>query len=529
VDTTLTQSIPLYNRNKLGVKQDLTSHIQSRNGNERLSVTYNVGKKTGQKVGYVVAPSSGDVKIRVHNNTLDNVLKGVVERVFLVKRDGQFSRPPKPVANIFNVRLRQFRCRLISGLSGISPYTFDEFIGCYTGRRRTRYGQAKEELLRDGAVLPSPLVKGFGKVEKFNFSVKPNSAMRIISPRSYPYNLEVGCYIKALEHPIYGVVKSLFGEVTIFKGLNAEQQGFHFSKKWSLYSDPIAIGIDAERFDQHVSRDCLEWEHSIYNAVYSSSTLRELLKLQLRNIVGIYSADWSVKYTVDGCRMSGDMNTALGNCLIMCAIVYSYLHESNIKLSLANNGDDCVLIMDRSCESELRQKLPQYFLEFGFSIKMEDTVECLEHIEFCQSHPVFDGKQYVMVRDPRVAISKDCYSIKPLDNKAVYESWISAVGQGGLSLTGGIPVWQNFYRGFIRASCGRKPLIDEPSLESGMVILGKNMERRFEPVDEMSRVSFYEAFGIPPNEQLLLEQYYDNNVPYWASPDVGVVPTHQFF
>jgi hypothetical protein len=32
-----------------------------------------------------------------------------------------------------------------------------------------------------------------------------------------------------------------------------------------------------------------------------------------------------LKYQVEGCRMSGDMNTSSGNCMIMVALVYSYM------------------------------------------------------------------------------------------------------------------------------------------------------------------------------------------------------------
>lgn len=523
MDTGLTAAIPLYKRANQGVKQDLTEHIQARSSKENLKLTFSEGKQTGEKVGYVIGPSSGNIQIRVHNNTPDNVLKGVVERVFLVKRDGQFTRPLIPVSRVFNTRLGRFRGKLVSALSGTTPYTYDQFIDCYQGRRKTRYTQAKDDLLRNGAGDPSSDVVAFGKVEKFNYTLKPQSAMRIISPRSYPYNLEVGAYIKALEHPLYRAVRDIFGETTIFKGLNAEQQGSAIHRKWLKYDKPVAVGIDVERFDQSVSSDALKWEHSIYNGVFCSNTLRRLLTKQLCNRVKISSAEWFITYVVEGSRMSGDMNTALGNCLIMCAIIYAFMEMGGIALSLANNGDDCSIIMDQSSLVEVTDKLPTFFRDFGFKIVMEEPVYEIEGIDFCQTHPVFDGQKYIMVRDPRTAISKDCYSIKPLDNESVYTSWLSAVGQGGLSLTGGIPVWQEFYRSFVRASRGAKALVGEPTLETGMFMLARDMHRKHAPVCAEARVSFYMAFDITPDEQIILEEKYRDLTPYWSGPDVGFV------
>lgn len=48
--------------------------------------------------------------------------------------------------------------------------------------------------------------------------------------------------------------------------------------------------------------------------------------------------------------MSGDMNTALGNCMLMCCLIISYLESKNIKYDFINNGDDAVLFLERKHE-----------------------------------------------------------------------------------------------------------------------------------------------------------------------------------
>jgi hypothetical protein len=193
-------------------------------------------------------------------------------------------------------------------------------------------------------------------------------------------------------------------------------------------------------------------------------------------------------------------------------MVYEYLQEKNIfeHCSLVNDGDDCVLICESWVVPIIISTIDEFFLKLGFSLTVEKPVSVFEEIEFCQSHPVFDGTQYIMVRDPRVAISKDAVSLKPLDSKGVYEKWCAAVGKGGLSLTAGLPVWQSFYRRFVRLSNGANPLSD-PTLEGGFWRLSKGMNRaESDLISDEARFSFWLAFKITPSEQEALEHYYDN-------------------
>jgi len=139
-------------------------------------------------------------------------------------------------------------------------------------------------------------------------------------------------------------------------------------------------------------------------------------------------------------------------------------------------------------------------------------VTVFEHIVFCQSQPIHLGdNKYVMVRDPRTSISKDLVSLKPLDNKVVKERWLSAVGQGGLSLTSGIPVCQEFYTCLHRNANGAKPLSD-PTLEGGFFRLSKGMTARYTEIRAETRLSFWLAFNVTPQEQLVIEDYYKAQV-----------------
>jgi len=318
--------------------------------------------------------------------------------------------------------------------------------------------------------------------------------------------VETGRFFKPIEKSVYGAIDMVYGYRAVFKGMNAEQQGEAARESWDAIQDPVAFPMDFSRFDQHVSVEALEFEHSIYKLWYRNNRhFNRLMKLQLNNKGFAYCGDGKLKYKVKGKRMSGDSNTAVGNVVLVTALFHSVL--SKIKSRLICNGDDSVIIVNRK-DAHLIEGLHDHCLRYGFNLKIEDPVYDFSKITFCQCQPVFDGTKWLMVRDPRVAISKDLVAIKPLDNPKIRDMWLSAVGQGGLALTAGLPVWQSFYSMMYRSSNNARPLSD-PTMEGGFWNLSKGMDRTQCEIGAEQRYWFWKAFGILPEAQLVLESYYD--------------------
>jgi hypothetical protein len=453
----------------------------------------------------------------VHNSTIVNLERGVLERVFFVCKGGEYVSPPQPDPKVFNSRMSTFRRIVINAMPSTTPTPREKFPSYYWGRKRTIYENAVASLQRKDVNATDAEIRCFVKAEKINFTAKKDPAPRVISPRDPRYNVAVGCYLKQIEHPLYNAIAQAFGTVTVSKGLNVEDTASLLYQKWVATTNPVAIGLDASRFDQHVSRVALQWEHSIYNAIYNTPELRTLLRMQLRNVCRGYTKDGSLKYVTDGTRMSGDMNTAMGNCLIMCALVYTYAKHKRVPIELVNNGDDCVVIMNRKNLSNFECGLEDWFVEMGFTMKVEGSVDVFERIQFCQMQPVYDGSKYVMVRNPIVSIAKDAISIKPLDSKSMFQKWIGAVGEGGVSLTGGIPILQSFYCCLERGSGGKR-LKDDPTQETGWWYLSRGMSRKVSKVSSQARYSFHLAFDISPDLQIAVEEYYDSYTPIYLTP-----------
>lgn len=463
---------------------------------------------------YYVAGLSPHIHYAVYNNSFAALKRAIFERVFYVKTSDGFAPPPVPAPNVFNSRMLDMFNLLRRNSKFCTPLTAKQFADSYVGPKHKIYSRAERSLEQKQFEKKDAFISSFTKCEKYIFSkhgvTTKEPVPRIIQPRGPRALVTYGRYIKPIEKKIYASVNNVFGSVTIFKGLNADLRGKHIKEKWDRFNKPVCVGLDASRFDQHVSAVALQWEHNVYKLYYpGDSFFQRILTLQIKNRCYARHPGGTLKYITDGCRMSGDMNTALGNCLLMSSMVYAYCKFKKVPIELANDGDDCVVIMESTDLDTFQDGLKEWFLDMGFNMTVEDPVYLLEKVVFCQSQPVYDGEKYIMVRDPRVAIAKDCLAIKPLDNPRIWESWCAAVGIGGMSLTGGIPVWNSFYARLLVCSNGAKPL-DDPTLQTGLKLLAKGMRRKTSVPTPESRFSFYLAFDVYPSEQLAIEEYYDN-------------------
>lgn len=474
---------------------------------------------------YRLAGAATRVLFRACNNSVTNLLRALNERVYNTMQDGELKPTIKPAPGVFAARLQHFADKLKAVTPILLPLSYDQFCDRYSGRRKQLYQRAVESLHVSGVCKKDAGLKGFIKFEKGNITDKADACPRLISPRDPRYNIEVGRYISHCEKPLFKAIAKVFGHTTVYKGLDAYKSAASLRKAWESYSNPVAVGLDASRFDQHVSSDALRWEHARWlNFVPQSerAQLKKLLSWQIENKGKAYVDDGTITYEVDGCRMSGDMNTSSGNCLIMCAMIHSYMQHCSIKeFNLANNGDDCVVIFEGKRLTEFSAGLDAWFVEMGFTMKVEEPVYEFEHIEFCQTKPVLSSAGWVMVRNPHVAIAKDAIANCDISTEKVFRTWCDAMHHGGTALTAGVPVWPQFYSMFPRqTSTGQATHAQTIGglTESGMWRLRGNLEYRRLEVGPAQRESFWKAFGLLPDEQLLLELQYARSTFEYSKP-----------
>lgn len=473
--------------------------------------------------------------IGVHNNTLVNALRAVRERVFSVEREGTLHPPPRPARGVFRKRLADFKLALLERMSPCTPWSLDRFVESYRGSKLLRYQRAVTSLRARRIQRSDSHLQAFVKAEAVNFTAKPDPAPRIIQPRNPRYNAMVGRFIRPLEHRVYEGIAKLFGGPTVMKGYNAVSTASCLRDMWQEFTHPVALSLDASRFDQHVSRDALKWEHSVYNRVFNDPELASLLKWQLNNTGYVRTSDGArFRYVVEGCRMSGDMNTALGNCLIMCALVWTWARLCGVRVRLANNGDDCSVIMEKGDLRRFTTGMDAWFLEMGFTLTTEGHTDVFERVDFCQTRPVFTERGWVMCRSPRVGLCKDVLCKQPTLDQPVrgYRKWLYQVGQAGAAIADGVPVFSAAYAAFqaVGVPCERAQGFGDMS--SGFEHMARGLQFKSTPVSAAARVSFWRAWGITPDQQEALEGQYqrlETPLDCWAVKSVADNPGLHFF
>jgi len=456
---------------------------------------------------------SPPMKLSSFNSDINTLERAVKERVFFVKGKDGFEQPPRPAANYFERALAQTMSLLESHLPKTAPLSINACVETFRGPKRRIYEAAAESLEVKPLTQADSHVNVFVKYEKTDYTRKSDPVPRVISPRDPRFNINLACYLRPIEEKIFESLSQLFeGHRTVFKGMNAAESGQAMFGMWSSFKNPVAVGLDASRFDQHVSEDALKWEHTVYPKCFPPqyrARLEKLLSWQLTNKCSGYTKDGKLQYTLKGGRMSGDMNTSLGNCILMCCMIKQFSLDQGVRTLLANNGDDCVVFMEASDLERFSRGLDEWFRAMGFNMVDEPPCYTFEEIEFCQTHPVYVGPEpssYIMVRHPKWAIAKDTTSLYSFDSMKQYRGWLDAVGTGGLAMTGGVPVFQEFYASYLRHASPHKTQHHAQSW--GVRALQQGMVRSYGPISPETRASFYWAFGVLPDEQCVLEDFY---------------------
>lgn len=443
-------------------------------------------------------------------NTIENLRCAILERVMFHKVGDVFARPPQPNDAEVLTLLKGFKRAFKMKGRKCTPDERHKYVNAtYRGRRLKIYLNALANLDRGGVSKKHANIKGFMKFEKQMLMLAKRLVPRMIQPASPEYNIELGCYVHKAEHIVYRTIDKIFGAPSVMKGLNAFEQGRLFSEAWATYSDPCALLIDASRCDQHIRRALLKFEHGVYLWMFDNCPiLRMLLRWQLCNNGFVRVEDILIKYRIFGGRCSGHMNTAVGNVLVVCAVVHAFLESEGVlkKVRVFDAGDDCCLMGEKPVMQRLSLSLSAFFDKFGLVMKVEPLVTVLEQISFCQTNPVYDGVKWRMVRDPRVTFTKDA-TILYKHHLLHLTDYTQCIGDCGLALTGGIPLCQDYYKCMGGRSGVGASTTDEQLQGSGFFRLARGMREHYRPVTVDARVSFTRAFGIMPDQQINLEAY----------------------
>lgn len=485
-------------------------------------------KKRTRKYSRITGLGPGVAKYAVHNNTLQNSLRGLLERGWLVKDrlTHKLRPPPTPDTNAIR-RIRKFTDQIVNRIGAVREYTEEQFIAQCAPDRRKIYEQAASDWKHRRTLTTRDCRLGmFIKAEKIKVNKigKTDPAPRMIQPRKPIYNLRLGMRTRAVEEQIYSTMDELWSEKnrmhglrTVMKGLTAKgiaseiKKAHDAMKAISFKGKVVAVSMDAVRWDQHVGVEALKEEHRVYNGIFNCDELAWLLRKQLvtegRSVVHTVDdgMEHLIKYRRFGGRCSGDMNTGLGNTLLACGFMYTALEDYTCHL--INNGDDCVVIFTWESYKRWKRREQEFYdkwTSYGFTMEMEgQPTQDLEGIQFCQMQPVCVDGTWTMIRGLD-SIDKDTYIIGK-DTRSV-DMWMHNVGAGGRVWCAGVPVHQEFYRAF--------PSVDDAGNSANartthwsMKYYTSGMVAGSEEVTLETRISYWNAFGVCPIDQRLYEDH----------------------
>jgi len=286
-------------------------------------------------------------------------------------------------------RLSSIAVELGRALGPVRRWSKEETLKSMPSHVKSAYKQADAELELYGLQRRDTFLSCFTKFEQHWLGEKSFVDPRCISPRGRKYNLLLASFLKPFEHKFYKLdghrSTILPPQRTIVKGLNSVERATLLQEKAKRFRNPVFMSLDGSRFDMHVDDSLLKVEHKLYAACYfghDRKCLKDLLRHQLKNVC---STRDGIRFTSQGRRASGDINTGLGNSLLSLLFLIDFVQTHNIlKWDAVIDGDDAVLILEKEDYERVKDLLTSHFLGFGMEVKIENVAYDVRQVVHCQ-------------------------------------------------------------------------------------------------------------------------------------------------
>jgi len=313
---------------------------------------------------------------------IPNILGGLAKRVAYV--------PPKPDADIL-LRFRRFVNNWIR--SNLQPLLQEEYLSFekwldesnYTNARKRQLSESRYNFEERGSKLGRNdfIVKTFVKHETYPEFKYP----RLINARNDTYKTLVGPFFKSIE-------KVLYKRKEFIKHVPVADRAKYI--KEMLYKPGMKYSItDHSQYEAHFLKQMMETcEFQLYNYMASKLNEKEIIMKLINRLKGLNRCKFrNGYYKVLATRMSGEMNTSLGNGFTNLMIMYFILDENgNVDVVGVVEGDDGLFRFEGEPPTE------EMFRKLGFTIKLV-IVDNLNEASFCGL--IFDLNDMELLTDPK--------------------------------------------------------------------------------------------------------------------------------
>jgi len=341
-------------------------------------------------------------------------------------------------------------------------------------------------------------VRMFLKDDKYH--TEEMKAPRCIQYRSKRYAITLAQYTYPIEHAIYKHRRE--GVRCFAKGRNLEERAADLKQAWELFQQPVAWLLDHSKFDAHITKEHIRCATKLNsNCFKDSGHKRFVRKLMLAQRENKGSTKNGTKFRTRYTRMSGDQNTGLDNSTINYSMISLVLQWARVRGTIYVDGDDSVVIVEKRDLSKLAVK---QFERFGMVTKEEFAWE-FEHVEFCQTRPVWNGCKWIMTRNPDRVLDRINWTVKKFP-VCLDQKYIRSVLLGESAINEGVPVLGPLSNQLLAGMKPTKGKLMDVDTDVYVKQLGKEKGVLYyrEPTDE-SRLSYFEAWGVSPLEQMRLE------------------------
>lgn len=340
---------------------------------------------------------------------------------------------------------------------------------------------------------------------KDEYYTEPKHARAIYS-RSDAFKCHVGPWFKAIEEVLY-LLPEFIKHVPV-----ADRPAYITARLYRTGARYFAT--DYSSFESHFKKWMMEHvEFQLYEHCTKNIPGSQAFMNLVRNVIGglnICEFKYFVFY-IEGTRMSGEMNTSLGNGFSNLMFMLFMCDEKGvIGVVMVVEGDD-----------GLGTGIGEFptvddFADLGLSLKME-WHEDLSTASFCGI--IFDMEDQVNIRDPRGVIA-DIAFVCAKYRKAREPKLLGLMKCKALSLLHGFrgcPVLQALAQMVLRLTqrievrhLVHGGAFDEFARRQILEVLGKGGKPVARPVPDRTRMLMEVKFGISMQFQKVLESYFDS-------------------
>lgn len=439
-------------------------------------------------------PIETERKYGLHEHTIDEELRTLCNRHL-------FATPePELESEEWKEFLKQVK--LLSRQIGRVPRCkFSELLKTKSGRKMRRFWGGIQKYLEEGVSAKDSKITEMQKLEMYDVTKIEGKEDRGIQFRSTVYNAALASHLWNIEHRLIHLHDG--PHRMVMKGLKPDDRMRHIACGTENMKKPVFFQLDHSRFDAHVNEHLLRAEHSVYAYCRKRNPeMMRLLKMQRKNIGRSFGG---IVYKMKAKRMSGDVNTSLGNTILNLCMLRSWLSFNEVEGRIFLDGDDSVVIVEAE-DVEKLGSFEDYFLKLGMKTE-GSTTEDLWQVEFCQSRPCWIGGTVKAVRDPLKVISTIGVTAGSHETKEM-KRVVAATCLCEDAINGpSCPVIAPFLRRVYERVEHVDPQAGENirwKVENGNIDIHEH-EIGPASVTEEDRYWFFRTWGITPGEQLMME------------------------